>query len=117
MASNLATLVDSCVLLDVATGDARWADRSAERIAEALDAAGREPGSVDRYLSLDAGPVFSLSSAGYFADAIGRANAAGFTDVTTHWPRPDGSYAGQESVLDAVAADVLPQWHDQLSGG
>lgn len=38
MASNLATLVDSCVLLDVATGDARWADWSAERIAEALDA-------------------------------------------------------------------------------
>jgi predicted nucleic acid-binding protein len=33
-----ATLVDSCVILDVATGDPRWADWSAGRIAEALDA-------------------------------------------------------------------------------
>ena len=33
-----ATLVDSCVILDVATGDPRWADWSASRIAEALDA-------------------------------------------------------------------------------
>jgi len=88
-----------------------------QRFTEALDAAGREPGSVDRYLSLDAGPVFSLSSAGYFADAIGRADAAGFTDVTTHWPRPAGSYAGNEAVLEAVAADILPRWHGQLSGG
>ena len=43
MASNPAalrpaTLVDSCVILDVATGDPRWADWSAHRIAEALDA-------------------------------------------------------------------------------
>jgi predicted nucleic acid-binding protein len=33
-----ATLVDSCVLLDVATEDAQWADWSADRIAEAIDA-------------------------------------------------------------------------------
>jgi hypothetical protein len=33
-----ATLVDSRVILDVATGDPRWADWSARRIAEALDA-------------------------------------------------------------------------------
>jgi predicted nucleic acid-binding protein len=32
-----ATLVDSCVILDVATGDANWADWSASRIAEAMD--------------------------------------------------------------------------------
>lgn len=32
-----ATLVDSCVILDVATGDAQWADWSANRIAEAMD--------------------------------------------------------------------------------
>lgn len=32
-----ATLVDSCVLLDVATGDPRWAQWSADRIAEAID--------------------------------------------------------------------------------
>jgi predicted nucleic acid-binding protein len=33
-----ATLVDSCVLLDVITGDEQWADWSAEQIAVAMDA-------------------------------------------------------------------------------
>ena len=42
MASNPAairpaTLVDSCVLLDVITGDQQWADWSAEQIALAMD--------------------------------------------------------------------------------
>ena len=83
---------------------------AAGRFDEALAEAGREPGSVDRYLSLDAAPVFSLSSAGYFADAVAQAAEAGFTAVSTHWPRPDGPYAGHESVLEAVAADVLPRW-------
>jgi predicted nucleic acid-binding protein len=32
-----ATLVDSCVLLDVITGDKRWADWSAGQIAAAMD--------------------------------------------------------------------------------
>jgi hypothetical protein len=27
--------------------------------------------------------------------------------VVTHWPRPDGPYAGDESVLEEVAATVL----------
>lgn len=33
-----ATLVDSCVLLDVITGDKQWVDWSAEQIAVAMDA-------------------------------------------------------------------------------
>jgi predicted nucleic acid-binding protein len=33
-----ATLVDSCVLLDVITGDQQWADWSARQIAAAMDA-------------------------------------------------------------------------------
>ena len=33
-----ATLVDSCVLLDVITGDEQWADWSAQEIAAAMDA-------------------------------------------------------------------------------
>lgn len=32
-----ATLIDSCVLLDVITGDKTWADWSADRIADAFD--------------------------------------------------------------------------------
>ena len=77
------------------------------RFTEVLAAAGREPSSVDRYLSVDAAPVFSLSSAAYFAEATARAADLGFTDIVTHWPRPDGWYAGDEAVLDAVAAEVL----------
>jgi alkanesulfonate monooxygenase SsuD/methylene tetrahydromethanopterin reductase-like flavin-dependent oxidoreductase (luciferase family) len=81
----------------------------AARFTDALAAAGREPSSVDRYLSLDAAPVFSLSSAQYFADATARAAELGFTDVVTHWPRSEGWYAGDEAVLDTVAADILPR--------
>ena len=71
------------------------------------------PGSEgkDRYLSMDAAPVFSLSSAEYFRDATGRAAELGFTDVITHWPRPDGVYAGSEAVLESVVSTVLPDLH------
>jgi hypothetical protein len=27
--------------------------------------------------------------------------------VITHWPRPDGPYAGNEAVLEAVAASLV----------
>ncbi|GAA4262758.1 LLM class flavin-dependent oxidoreductase [Dactylosporangium darangshiense] len=79
-----------------------------ERFGEAEAHAGRGPGEVDRLLSLDAAPVFSLSSAGFFAEAVGRASELGFTDVITHWPRADSWYAGSETVLEAVASEVLP---------
>ena len=81
---------------------------SAHRFTEALHAAGRDPSSVDRYLSLDASGVYSLSSVAAFTDAVGRAGELGFTDVVTHWPRRDDWYAGDEAVLEAVAAEVLP---------
>jgi alkanesulfonate monooxygenase SsuD/methylene tetrahydromethanopterin reductase-like flavin-dependent oxidoreductase (luciferase family) len=57
-----------------------------------------------RYLSLDGAPRFSLESADFFADQVGRAAELGFTDVVTHWPRADGVYAGRESVLEEVAS-------------
>jgi len=82
---------------------------SVRRFDDALAATGRDPASVDRYLSLDAAPVFSLASVAAFTDAVGRAAEQGFTDVVTHWPRRDSWYAGDEAVLDAVATDVLPK--------
>jgi alkanesulfonate monooxygenase SsuD/methylene tetrahydromethanopterin reductase-like flavin-dependent oxidoreductase (luciferase family) len=78
------------------------------RFTDALMAIGRDPSTVDRYLSLDAAPVYSLSSVAAFADAIGRAGELGFTDAVTHWPRHEDWYAGDEAVLEAVAADILP---------
>lgn len=38
VATEPATLIDSCVLLDVITGDKQWADWSATHIAAAMDA-------------------------------------------------------------------------------
>jgi alkanesulfonate monooxygenase SsuD/methylene tetrahydromethanopterin reductase-like flavin-dependent oxidoreductase (luciferase family) len=75
---------------------------------EALAAADREPGGFDRYLNLDSSPRFSLESPELFAEMTGRAAEIGFTDVITHWPRPDSPYAGAEATLETVASDVIP---------
>jgi alkanesulfonate monooxygenase SsuD/methylene tetrahydromethanopterin reductase-like flavin-dependent oxidoreductase (luciferase family) len=74
---------------------------------DALTKAGRDPAAVPRFLSLDAAGIYALSSVDYLADAVGQAGELGFTDVVTHWPRPDGPYAGRESVLEAAAAELL----------
>ncbi|MBP2179502.1 LLM class flavin-dependent oxidoreductase [Amycolatopsis magusensis] len=90
----------------------QWWRGVAEAVAkfdEALDAAGRGRNSIDRYLSLDAAPVYSLSSVDAFTEAAGRAQELGFTDVVSHWPRSSSWYEGREAVLEEVAADVLPR--------
>ncbi|HEX4703222.1 MAG TPA: LLM class flavin-dependent oxidoreductase [Pseudonocardiaceae bacterium] len=89
----------------------QWWRGVAERVGwldDALIDAQRPPHTVRRYLSLDAAPVYSLSSVACFTDMVGRATRLGFTDVLAHWPRADGVYAGHESVVEQVAADVLP---------
>jgi alkanesulfonate monooxygenase SsuD/methylene tetrahydromethanopterin reductase-like flavin-dependent oxidoreductase (luciferase family) len=74
---------------------------------DALAATGRPGDAIDRYLNLDSAPVFSMSTAGAFTDAVGRAAELGFTDVLTHWPRASSWYAGDEKVLETVAG-LLP---------
>jgi alkanesulfonate monooxygenase SsuD/methylene tetrahydromethanopterin reductase-like flavin-dependent oxidoreductase (luciferase family) len=91
-------------------GEAAWWQSVAAAYGQfdaALAAVGRSPDQVRRYLSLDASGTFALSSAECFADMAGRAAEIGFTDVITHWPRPDGWYAGDESVLETVAAEIV----------
>jgi hypothetical protein len=62
-----------------------------------------ETGStIDRYVTFDPAPVFSLSSVDYFEECMGRAQELGFTDVITHWPRPDGPFQGTEAVMEEV---------------
>ncbi len=77
----------------------------AARVTDELAARGRDEGFA-RYLSLDASPRFALESTGLYAEMSGRAAELGFTDVITHWPRPDGPYAGDVRVLEAVAATL-----------
>ncbi|MGV8877269.1 MAG: LLM class flavin-dependent oxidoreductase [Rhodoglobus sp.] len=77
---------------------------SAARMDASLDEAGREANTLDRYLNLDGGPQFSLESVDAWDDAVGRAEALGFTDVIGHWPRAEGIYAGNESVLVDIAS-------------
>ncbi|WP_308493125.1 LLM class flavin-dependent oxidoreductase [Microbacterium terrisoli] len=74
----------------------------ARRVDDAEAAASRTR-PLDRYLSLDSGAAYSLASAVRFEDAVARAEDLGFTDVIAHWPRADGIYAGDESVLDQIA--------------
>ena len=76
------------------------------RFEDTARQAGRDPAAMGRYLNLDSAPVLSVSSMDAFTDAAGRAAALGFTDVVVHWPRPDGVYAADEAVLDAIA-DLL----------
>jgi len=77
---------------------------------EALARAGRDPATLERHLNLDSSPQFALSSVETFEDMVGRAGELGFTDVITHWPRPEGPYAGDLRVLEEVASEVLPRF-------
>jgi hypothetical protein len=47
-----------------------------------------------------------MTSVDAFTDAVGRAAALGFTDAITHWPRASSWYAGDEKVLESVAAQL-----------
>jgi len=80
-----------------------------ERLDEALEAAGRDGATLERHLNLDSSPQFALSSVGAFEEMVGRSGELGFTDVITHWPRPEGPYAGDLTVLETVAAEILPR--------
>ena len=50
-----------------------------------------------------------MRSLAYFREVVGRAEELGFTDVITHWPRTDEPYAGTESTVEDIAAEVLPE--------
>ncbi len=92
---------------DDAGGEAWW--RGVGELAEVFGEKAADGPDLHRYLLVDAGPRYSLSSVEYFREAAGRAAELGFTDLVVHWPRPDGVYAGREATLERVAAEVLPE--------
>ncbi|GAA2737875.1 LLM class flavin-dependent oxidoreductase [Pedococcus aerophilus] len=73
------------------------------RLLDEAEATADREEPLDRYLSLDGSPQFSLESIGVFEDMVGRAAELGFTDVVTHWPRATEPYAGSVAVLEEVA--------------
>lgn len=88
------------------TADEWW--QGVARLSAMFDGAeaAADRSGMDRHLSVDAGPQFSLASIEVFHDTVGRAAALGFTDIVVHWPRPDGVYAGDPAILDTVAATL-----------
>ena len=78
------------------------------RFDDTLVAEGRTT-RVDRFLNLGSAPEFVLNSVELFRDVLGKAGELGFTDVTVHWPRHDGIFAGSEEMLERVAEEVLPE--------
>lgn len=102
----VASIADAWVTTGPAadSDDAWWRGIAAlaARVTDAEAAIGRTR-PLDRILSIDSGPVYSLSSAARFAECVGRASELGFTDVVAHWPRTDGIYAGDDAVLEQVA--------------
>ncbi|NUT53111.1 MAG: LLM class flavin-dependent oxidoreductase [Saccharothrix sp.] len=90
----------------------QWWDgvaRTAERFREVLAGIGRAKESIDFHLHADSCPVYSLTGVERFREVAGRAKELGFTDLVVAWPRADGVFAGSESVLERVAADVIPE--------
>jgi alkanesulfonate monooxygenase SsuD/methylene tetrahydromethanopterin reductase-like flavin-dependent oxidoreductase (luciferase family) len=83
-----------------------WAGarEASERCHEAMSEAGRPANSMARYLNLEV-LTTSMTSIEQFRDNVGRAAELGYTDVVIAWPRPDGPFAGDEKVLEEIAAD------------
>jgi len=91
------------------TTDEEWwtaIDGLSRRLDEALLRHGRDPRSIERHLSVDSigGARFPLHSVDEFEDAVGRADALGFTHLVVHWPRQEGVYAGPEAMLYEIAS-------------
>ena len=78
------------------------------RLDDALAAEGRDAAVFERHLNLDGGGWYALESVDRFADMVGRAGDLGFTDVITHWPRPESPYQGCLTTLESVATEVIP---------
>jgi alkanesulfonate monooxygenase SsuD/methylene tetrahydromethanopterin reductase-like flavin-dependent oxidoreductase (luciferase family) len=88
------------------TDDAWWTGVAelVARLDEACAAVGRDPGDLDRMLSLDDDARYSMASVDAFEDAVGRAHELGFTDVVSHRPREHGLYEGSEAVLEEIGS-------------
>lgn len=77
-----------------------------DRLAEACALEGRDPAELRRLMLTGFTGEQPLESVEAFRDLAGRYAEAGITDLVLHWPRPGTPWAGDMSVLEAVAADA-----------
>ena len=89
---------------DSATGIARAVHDQSHRLTDACIAIGRDPTTIDRIWLTGAGNHRPLAGMAAFDDAVGRADAAGITDVVVHHPRPaDPNWDDPPEILDQIA--------------
>ncbi|MER6915331.1 LLM class flavin-dependent oxidoreductase [Streptomyces sp. NPDC000594] len=81
--------------------------RQTKALDAACDAIGRDPATLRRLVVTGAMITEVSASAESYTDACGRFAELGFTDVVSHWPRPDFPYQGRPEVLEEIAATVL----------
>ena len=72
------------------------------QLEDACAAVGRDPATLDRLalLGLSETPLRSLDA---FAEAVGRYQALGFTDLVVHWPRAAEPFRADEKVFERIA--------------
>jgi alkanesulfonate monooxygenase SsuD/methylene tetrahydromethanopterin reductase-like flavin-dependent oxidoreductase (luciferase family) len=80
------------------------------RLDDACAAIGRDPSTVDRIYLIGNTTERPLASAAAFDDFVGRYADMGFTDLVFHHPRADDPVWDEpESIVDAIATEVLPR--------
>ncbi|MFE9068510.1 LLM class flavin-dependent oxidoreductase [Streptomyces violaceusniger] len=75
-----------------------------EALDRACEAAGRDPGTIDRVLLTGGMVDGTTESADAFFDASELYAGIGFTDMVVHWPRAAFPYEGREEILAEIAA-------------
>jgi alkanesulfonate monooxygenase SsuD/methylene tetrahydromethanopterin reductase-like flavin-dependent oxidoreductase (luciferase family) len=82
------------------------------QLDDACAALGRDPQTIQRIYLVGNTGERPLTSVGAFDDFVGRYAALGFTDVVFHHPRPDDPVWNEpESIVEEIAAEVLPRLH------
>jgi hypothetical protein len=78
------------------------------RLDAACAAIGRDPSTIRRIFMTDR----ALGSVSSFEGFAAELEALGFTDVVFHHPRPDDPvWTDPESIVEEIAATVLPRMH------
>jgi alkanesulfonate monooxygenase SsuD/methylene tetrahydromethanopterin reductase-like flavin-dependent oxidoreductase (luciferase family) len=85
--------------------DDYWAEvaRQGERLTDACDRAGRDPGELRRSLLLGYGTVRPADSVAAYVDAAGRAAALGFHELVVYGPNSPGERFASEPAVHAEA--------------